>query len=147
MYEYTAIFFHGFTSVNSFCDHLYAAWTSKLFQYGVYTEKKMSAPWGIPFPLTADPFQCPGTPHYSAISTKGSNSPFSSLDENLLKLDICDQRTRMPPASALSKMALWLRYWLLSDNYRSIKADLYNIERQMRDHADQKDLHLVCSQT
>ena len=23
---------------------------------------------------------------------------------------------------------LWLRYWLLSDNYRSIKADLYNIE-------------------
>ena len=34
----------------------------------------------------------------------------------------------MPPPSALSKMALWLRYWLLSDNYRSIKADLYNIE-------------------
>ena len=34
----------------------------------------------------------------------------------------------MPPLSALSKMALWLRYLLLSDNYRSIKADLYNIE-------------------
>ena len=34
----------------------------------------------------------------------------------------------MPPPSALSKMAPWLRYWLLSDNYRSIKADLYNIE-------------------
>ena len=25
--------------------------------------------------------------------------------------------------------APWLRYWLLSDNYRSIKADLYNIEK------------------
>ena len=34
----------------------------------------------------------------------------------------------MPPPSALSKMAPWLRYWLLSDNYRSIKADLFNIE-------------------
>ena len=34
----------------------------------------------------------------------------------------------MPLPSALSKMALWLRYWLLSDNYRSIKADLYNTE-------------------
>ena len=34
----------------------------------------------------------------------------------------------MPPPSALSKIALWLRYWLLSDNYWSIKADLYNIE-------------------
>ena len=34
----------------------------------------------------------------------------------------------MPPPSALSKMALWLRYWILADNYRSIKADLYNIE-------------------
>ena len=34
----------------------------------------------------------------------------------------------MPPPSALSKMALWLRYWLLSSNYTSIKADLYNIE-------------------
>ena len=34
----------------------------------------------------------------------------------------------MPPPSALSKMALWLRYWLLSNNYRFIKADLYNIE-------------------
>ena len=44
------------------------------------------------------------------------------------KLDICVQRTRMPPPSALSKMAPWLRYWLLSDNYRSIKADLYNIK-------------------
>ena len=36
--------------------------------------------------------------------------------------------TWMPPPSALSKMALWLRYWLSSDNYISIKADLYNIE-------------------
>ena len=44
----------------------------------------------------------------------------------------------MPPPSALSKMALWLRYWLLSDNYRSIKADLYNIEEIMRDHVDKK---------
>ena len=35
----------------------------------------------------------------------------------------------MPSPSALSKMAPWLRYWLLSDNYRSIKADLYNIEQ------------------
>ena len=34
----------------------------------------------------------------------------------------------MPPPNALSKMAPWLRYWLLSDNYRSIKADLYNKE-------------------
>ena len=46
----------------------------------------------------------------------------------IFKLYICVQRTRMPPSSALSKMALWLRYWLLSDNYRSIKADLYNTE-------------------
>ena len=52
----------------------------------------------------------------------------------------------MPPPNAWSKMALWLRYWLLSDNYRSVKADLYNIEETMRDHVDQKDLHLVCSQ-
>ena len=44
------------------------------------------------------------------------------------KLDICVQKARMPPTSALSKMALWLRYWLLSDNYSSIKADLYNTE-------------------
>ena len=34
----------------------------------------------------------------------------------------------MPPPSALNKLAPWLRYWLLSDNYRSIKADLYIIE-------------------
>ena len=34
----------------------------------------------------------------------------------------------MPPPSALSKMVPWLRYWLLSDNYRSIKAELYDIE-------------------
>ena len=34
----------------------------------------------------------------------------------------------MPPPSALSKMAQWLKYWLLSDNYRSITAILYNIE-------------------
>ena len=35
----------------------------------------------------------------------------------------------MPRPIAWSKMALWLRYCLLSDNYRSIKADLYNIEQ------------------
>ena len=34
----------------------------------------------------------------------------------------------MPQPSASSKMAPWLRYWLLSDNYMSIKADLFNIE-------------------
>ena len=34
----------------------------------------------------------------------------------------------MPLPSALSKRAMWLRYWLLSNNYRSIKADLYNTE-------------------
>ena len=34
----------------------------------------------------------------------------------------------MPPPSALSKMALWSSYCLLSDNYRSIKADLHKIE-------------------
>ena len=53
----------------------------------------------------------------------------------------------MPPPSAWSKMALCLRYWLLSDNYWSIKADLYNVGETMRDLVDQKDLHLVCSQT
>ena len=46
----------------------------------------------------------------------------------IFELDICVQRTRMPPSSALSKMALWLRYWLLSDNYMSIKTDLYKTE-------------------
>ena len=40
----------------------------------------------------------------------------------------------MPPPSALSKMSLWLRYLLLSDNYRSIKAVLYNIEETNEDH-------------
>ena len=34
----------------------------------------------------------------------------------------------MPPASALSKMAPWLKHLLSSDNYRSIKADMYKIE-------------------
>ena len=34
----------------------------------------------------------------------------------------------MPSPSALSKMALRFRYWVLSDNCRSIKADVYNIE-------------------
>ena len=34
----------------------------------------------------------------------------------------------MPLPSALSKMSPRLRDWLLSDNYRSIQADLYNIE-------------------
>ena len=38
------------------------------------------------------------------------------------KLDICVQRTRMPPSGASIKVLA------LSDNYRSIKADLYNIE-------------------
>ena len=51
----------------------------------------------------------------------------------------------MSPPSALSKMALWSRYWLWSDNYRSMKADLYNIEETNEGHVDQKDLHLVCS--
>ena len=64
---------------------------------------------------------------------------FSSLfhlygeDENHLSdrgliLDMCVQRTRMPPPCALSEMVPWLRYWLLSDYYRSMKADLYNVE-------------------
>ena len=44
------------------------------------------------------------------------------------KLEICVQSTWMPLPSALSKMPQWLRDWLLSDNYRSIQADLYNIE-------------------
>ena len=34
----------------------------------------------------------------------------------------------MPPPSVLSKMPPWLRDWLLSDNYRSMQADLYNIK-------------------
>ena len=34
----------------------------------------------------------------------------------------------MPQPSASSKMASWLRHWLLPDNYMSIKADLFNIE-------------------
>ena len=33
------------------------------------------------------------------------------------------------PPSALSKTAQWLRYWLLSDNCGSTKADLFNIEQ------------------
>ena len=40
---------------------------------------------------------------------------------------MCPKDTDAPP-NALSKIAPWLRYWLLSDNFRSIKADLYNIE-------------------
>ena len=40
---------------------------------------------------------------------------------------MCPKDTDAPP-SALSKIALWLRYWLVSDNYRSINADLYNTE-------------------
>ena len=39
----------------------------------------------------------------------------------------------MPPPSALSKMALWLRYWLSSDNYRSITADLFIYRRDMNE--------------
>ena len=46
----------------------------------------------------------------------------------------------MPPPSALSKMALWLRYWLLSGNYRSIKADLYNIEETKEGPCTSKSL-------
>ena len=38
------------------------------------------------------------------------------------ELDICVQRARMPPPGALIKVPA------SSDNYRSIKADLYNIE-------------------
>ena len=34
----------------------------------------------------------------------------------------------MPPPSALGKMALWLKYWLLSGKCRSIRRDLYNTE-------------------
>ena len=67
--------------------------------------------------------------------------------KNDVKLDICVQRTRMPLPSALSKMELWLRYWLLSDNYSSIKADLYNIEKTNEGPCRSNDLHLVCSQT
>ena len=39
---------------------------------------------------------------------------------------MCPKDKDAPP-SALSKMAQWLKYWLLSDNYRSITAVLYNI--------------------
>ena len=46
----------------------------------------------------------------------------------------------MPLPSAVTKILA------LSDNYRSIKADLYNIE-ETNEEVDQKDLHLVCSQT
>ena len=53
----------------------------------------------------------------------------------------------MPPPSALSKMAPWLMYWLLSDNYRSIKADLYNIEETTEGPCRSTRLRLVCSQT
>ena len=78
-----------------------------------------------------------------------NQASFSSKDKS--KLDICVQRTWMPLPSALSKMAPWLRYWLLSDNYmyRSIKADLYNIEEtnEVPCIVDHQDLHLVCSQT
>ena len=63
---------------------------------------------------------------------RGVSEFFVTMNPNLKqtrnKLDICVQRTWMPPLSALSKMAPWLRNWLLSDNYRSMKADLYNIE-------------------
>ena len=62
-----------------------------------------------------------------AFEIKKSHNLSKDLLTNYIKLDICVLRTRMSPPSALSKMALWLRYWFLSDNYRSIKADLYNI--------------------
>ena len=64
---------------------------------------------------------------YSTGFQKSSVKCLWPYDEAMYKLDICVQKIRMPPPSALRKIALWFRYWLLSDNYRSIKADLYNI--------------------
>ena len=52
----------------------------------------------------------------------------------------------MPPPSALSKIALSLRYWILTDNYRSIKADLYNIEATKEGLCGSKRLAFSCSQ-
>ena len=78
-----------------------------------------------------------------------NQASFSSKDKS--KLDICVQRTRMPLHSVLSKMAPWITYWFLSDNYMywSIKADLYNIEETNEGPCivDHQDLHLVYSQT
>ena len=53
----------------------------------------------------------------------------------------------MPPPNKLSRMAPLLKYWLLWDNYRSIKAGLYNIEETTERHVGRIDLHLFCSQT
>ena len=53
----------------------------------------------------------------------------------------------MPPPSALSKMAPWLRDMLLSDNYRSIQADLYNIEEINERPCRSTNLLSGCSQT
>ena len=51
----------------------------------------------------------------------------------------------MPPPSALSRMAPWLRDWLLSDNYRSIKVDLHNIEETHEGPCRSKRLVFTCS--
>ena len=73
---------------------------------------------------------CPtgmGSPLISKQQSEFQVNIFSNNRD--IRLDIFVQRTWMPPPSALSKLAPWLRYWLLSGNYRSIiKADLYNIE-------------------
>ena len=44
----------------------------------------------------------------------------------------------MPPLSALNKMAI--KVLALSDNYRSIKADLYNIEETNKEQCRSKRL-------
>ena len=69
-------------------------------------------------------------PRSSGISTAKTGSKRQTTGQKEYKLDICVQRTWMPPPSALSKIAPWLRYWLLSEYYRSIKADLFNIEEK-----------------
>ena len=53
----------------------------------------------------------------------------------------------MPPPSALRRMAPWLRYWLLSDKYGSIKAiyNIYIIIQGRKQNEGQKDLHILTS--
>ena len=82
-------------------------------------ELKMLFPKSCPIPCSY--------PSEKEIGLKVLLGDYQFYGKNL-RLDICVQRTRMPPPSALSKMAPWLRYWLLSDNYRFLKADLCNIE-------------------
>ena len=48
------------------------------------------------------------------------------------------QRTRMPPPSALSKMALSLRYWLCQKTIDPYRQTCIIRKRQMRDHVDQR---------